>query len=87
MLVGLAARGDVITSPAARSGSKGAICSTWIRMNGRGKASSWPSSTRWRSPGVNNAYFLKAALNAKRKHHGEPELDAMEFMQLIKAKT
>jgi Fe-S cluster assembly ATPase SufC len=25
--------------------------------------------------GVNNAYFLKAALNAKRKHHGEPELD------------
>ena len=29
--------------------------------------------------GVNNAYFLKAALNAKRKHHGEPELDAMEF--------
>jgi Fe-S cluster assembly ATP-binding protein len=37
--------------------------------------------------GVNNAYFLKAALNAKRKHHGDPELDAMEFMQLIKAKS
>ena len=37
-------------------------------------------------PGVNNAYFLKAALNAKRKHHGQPELDAMEFMQLIKEK-
>ena len=37
--------------------------------------------------GVNNAYFLKAALNAKRKHHGEPELDAREFMQLIKAKS
>ena len=34
--------------------------------------------------GVNNAYFLKAALNAKRKHHGQPELDAIEFMQLIK---
>jgi Fe-S cluster assembly ATP-binding protein len=34
--------------------------------------------------GVNNAYFLKAALNAKRKHHGQPELDAMEFMQLIR---
>ena len=29
--------------------------------------------------GVTNAYFLKAALNAKRKHHGQPELDAMEF--------
>ena len=38
-------------------------------------------------PGVNNAYFLKAALNAKRKHHGQPELDAMEFMQLIKEKA
>src|SRR5262245_63196643 len=38
-------------------------------------------------PGVNNAYFLKAALNAKRKHHGEPELDAIEFMQLVKEKT
>ena len=37
--------------------------------------------------GVNNAYFLKAALNAKRKHNGQPELDAMEFMQLIKEKS
>src|SRR5688572_9112694 len=37
--------------------------------------------------GVNNAYFLKAALNAKRKHAGQPELDAMEFMQLIKEKS
>lgn len=37
--------------------------------------------------GVNNAYFLKAALNAKRKQQGLPELDAMEFMQLIKAKS
>ncbi len=37
--------------------------------------------------GVNNAYFLKAALNAKRKHHGQPELDAMEFMQLVQAKS
>src|SRR5215216_3054083 len=37
--------------------------------------------------GVNNAYFLKAAVNARRKHHGEPELDAMEFMQLIQEKS
>jgi Fe-S cluster assembly ATP-binding protein len=37
--------------------------------------------------GVNNAYFLKAAVNAKRKHRGLPELDAMEFMQLIKEKA
>jgi Fe-S cluster assembly ATP-binding protein len=37
--------------------------------------------------GVQNAYFLKAAVNATRKHHGEPELDAMEFLQLIKEKS
>src|SRR6476469_8733490 len=37
--------------------------------------------------GVNNAYFLKAAVNAKRKHLGLPEYDAMEFMQLIKEKS
>jgi Fe-S cluster assembly ATP-binding protein len=37
--------------------------------------------------GVNNAYFLKAALNAKRKQLGQPELDAMEFMQLVKSKA
>ena len=34
-------------------------------------------------PGVNNTYFLKSALNARRKYHGEPEIDAMEFMELI----
>jgi Fe-S cluster assembly ATP-binding protein len=37
--------------------------------------------------GVNNAYFLKAALNALRKHRGEPELDAMDFMALIRDKA
>jgi len=35
-------------------------------------------------PGVNNAYLLKAALNEVRKHRGETELDAMEFMTLVK---
>ena len=35
-------------------------------------------------PGVSNTYFLKAALNAIRKHHGEEELDAMEFLSMIK---
>ena len=34
-------------------------------------------------PGVSNSYFLKAALNAIRKHRGEPELDAMEFLTLV----
>ena len=37
--------------------------------------------------GVTNAYFLKAAVNAKRKHLGIPELDAVEFLQLIREKA
>ena len=36
--------------------------------------------------GVNNIYFMKAALNAIRKHHGEEELDAVEFLQLAREK-
>jgi len=37
-------------------------------------------------PGVGNAYFLKAALNAIRKHQGLEELDAMDFLPLVKEK-
>jgi Fe-S cluster assembly ATP-binding protein len=37
-------------------------------------------------PGVSNLYFLKAALNAVRKHRGEKELDAMDFMTLAREK-
>ncbi len=37
-------------------------------------------------PGVNNVYLLKAALNAKRKVAGEPEVDAYEFLSLVKQK-
>jgi FeS assembly ATPase SufC len=37
-------------------------------------------------PGVNNAYLLKAALNAVRKQRGLPELDAFDFLQLIRDK-
>ncbi len=37
-------------------------------------------------PGVNSTYFLKAALNEIRKSKGEPELDAMEFLTLVKDK-
>ncbi len=37
-------------------------------------------------PGVNNTYFLKAALNAKRKHAGKKGLDAAGFLKLIKEK-
>jgi Fe-S cluster assembly ATP-binding protein len=37
--------------------------------------------------GVSNVYFLKAALNAIRKHRGQPELDAMDFLALVKEKS
>jgi Fe-S cluster assembly ATP-binding protein len=37
-------------------------------------------------PGVNSAYFLKAALNESRKHRGLPELDAIDFLTLVKDK-
>jgi Fe-S cluster assembly ATP-binding protein len=37
-------------------------------------------------PGVNNVYLLKAALNAQRKHRGLPEVDAFEFLNLVRAK-
>jgi Fe-S cluster assembly ATP-binding protein len=38
-------------------------------------------------PGVSNIYLLKAALNAVRKHHGQSEVDAMDFLTLVKNKV
>jgi Fe-S cluster assembly ATP-binding protein len=38
-------------------------------------------------PGVSNVYFLKAATNAIRRHRGLPELDALEFLALVKEKA
>jgi Fe-S cluster assembly ATP-binding protein len=37
-------------------------------------------------PGVSNIYLLKAAVNAVRKHRGEPELDAMDFLKLVRSR-
>jgi Fe-S cluster assembly ATP-binding protein len=37
-------------------------------------------------PGVSNTYFLKAALNAVRKHRGLPEMDALEFLAMVRQK-
>ena len=37
-------------------------------------------------PGVNNIYLIKAAVNVMRKHRGEPEVDAIDFLKLIRAK-
>ncbi len=38
-------------------------------------------------PGVNNTYFLKAALNATRRARGEPELDAIDFLKLVRERV
>ncbi|MFN3484712.1 MAG: Fe-S cluster assembly ATPase SufC [Planctomycetota bacterium] len=38
-------------------------------------------------PGVGNAYFLRSAYNALRKHRGQPELDAADFLKLLKEKA
>jgi Fe-S cluster assembly ATP-binding protein len=37
-------------------------------------------------PGVNNTYFLRAALNAQKKYRGEPEIDSRSFLQLVRDK-
>jgi Fe-S cluster assembly ATP-binding protein len=38
-------------------------------------------------PGVNNLYLLRAALNARRKHRGEPEIDSVQFMRLARERA
>ena len=38
-------------------------------------------------PGVNNLYFLKASINAIRKHRGQEELDALEFLERVQEKA
>ncbi len=37
-------------------------------------------------PGVNNIYLIKAAVNAIRKHHGESEVDALDFLKMVRGK-
>jgi Fe-S cluster assembly ATP-binding protein len=37
-------------------------------------------------PGVNNTYFLRSALNAQRKVRGQPELDSMQFLKIVREK-
>ena len=74
-------------SPRGRSSTRAATSSRCPPRSGRGRASSSRSSIRWRSPGVSNVYFLKAASNAIRKHRGQPELDAIDFLDLVKEKA
>jgi len=69
-----------------------------IRYNGEDLLAMSPEERAWEGvflafqypveiPGVNNVYLLKAGLNAKRKHQGLPELDAMDFMGLVREKS
>lgn len=69
-----------------------------ITYNGRNLLKMGPEERAWEGiflafqypveiPGVNNTYLLKAGVNAKRKHRGEQELDAMDFLQLVKEKA
>ena len=51
-----------------------------------GRASSWPSSTRSRSPGVQNTYFLKAALNACASTAVRKSSTPMDFLALAREK-
>src|SRR2546423_12257343 len=37
-------------------------------------------------PGVNNMYFLRTAINAQHRHSGEPEIDAGQFLKIVRAK-
>ena len=62
------------------------ICLTCRPKSGRGKGIFLAFQYPVEIPGVSNIYFLKAALNAIRKHRGEPELDAMDFLALVKEK-
>jgi Fe-S cluster assembly ATP-binding protein len=68
-----------------------------VNYNGKDLLDSIPRSARAKAlflafqypveiPGVNSTYFLKAALNEIRKHKGQPELDAIEFLTLVKDK-
>jgi len=69
-----------------------------ITYNGRDLLEMSPEQRAWEGvflafqypveiPGVNNVYLLKAGLNAKRKHQGLPELDAMDFMSIVREKS
>ncbi|HXH64526.1 MAG TPA: Fe-S cluster assembly ATPase SufC [Mariprofundaceae bacterium] len=69
-----------------------------ITYNGRDLLAMSPEERAWEGvflafqypveiPGVNNVYLLKAGLNAKRKHQGLPELDAIDFMGLVRDKA
>jgi Fe-S cluster assembly ATP-binding protein len=69
-----------------------------VRYQGENLLDMTPENRAWRGlflgfqypveiPGVNNVYLLKAALNARRKFLGEPEIDAIQFLKLVREKA
>ena len=77
-----AGRGYVVTQGAVLYG--GRTSSPCRPRSARAKASSSRSSTPVEIPGVKNTYFLRRRGNTVRKHRGEPELDAMDFLTLAR---
>ncbi len=81
---------------AGRSGYE--VTSGTVTYNGENLLEMEPEQRAWAGiflgfqypieiPGVNNSYFLKAALNAKRKYLQQPEIDAIQFLKLVKEKA
>ena len=60
--------------------------SRWRPKSARVPACSSDSSTRWKFPASTTSICCKAAVNARRKALGLPEVDAYEFLQLVRAK-
>ena len=75
------------TVTGARSSTRARTCSRWRPRSARREGVFLAFQYPVEIPGVSNVYFLKAALNAIRKHRGLPELDAMEFLALVKEKA
>ena len=74
------------------------VTSGSVTYNGKNLLAMSPEERSWEGvflafqypveiPGVNNTYLLKAGVNAKRKHLGLEEMDAIDFMQLVRQKA
>ena len=78
--------GPATRSPAAASRIAGATCWRSRPRSARAPALFLGFQYPVEIPGVNNVYLLKAALNAARKQQGLPEVDAFEFLALVREK-
>ena len=71
----------------AKCCSRAKICSTSIPKSARAKVCFWPSQYPVEIPGVNTQVFLRAAINGIRKHRGQDDMSAMEFLKAVKEKS